>query len=346
MEISKLLDFFVSGATKIASIKYGLAAFLIVLAAAAVIEQYGAEPGALIVAVIIAFAFIFLVVILERTIKLPSRSTNIAAALVIYAVTIIFLGSLTALAGRAFLSFPRCLPLIEECGSDQGEINLELGLLNARITKIDADSTTERLQTLLGKPDRIFDVDQASYPELAAIRLKFLAYENEHVDVIAAAIDDAVLAVGIYSPDQISAEIPLLEGLGSIAPSGEEINFSDLRSWSLGVIVSYCAWMGRNTFEMIEGASASLRSICSFGSRRSVYFGSIAHDIYEDCEIVFGFYDVDENVAHCIEEGPRGTFMPIFALAFSPETNVFLEQNYADFISATDDLFLRLIKGV
>lgn len=346
MEVSKLLDVFVFGAKKIASLKYGLAAFLIVLAAATMIEQYGAEPGALIAAAIIAFAFVFLVVILERTIKLPSRSTNIAAALIIYAVTIIFVGSLSALAGRAFLSFPSCLPLIEECQTDPGETNLELGLLNARISKIDADSTTERLQTLLGKPDRIFDVDQASYPDLAALRLKFLAYENEHIDVIAATIDNTVLAAGIYSPNQISAKIPLLEGLSSITPSGEEFIYSDLRSWSLEGIFSHCRWIGSATFELIEGASATLRSICAFGSRRSVYFGSIAHSIYEDCEMEFGFYDVDKNVSHCIEDGPRGTFMPIFAMAFSPETNVFFEDNYSDFISATDDLFLRLIKGV
>lgn len=346
MEISKILDVFVSGAKKIASIKYALAAFLIVLASAAVIEQYGADLGALIAAATIAFAFVFLVVILERTIKLPSRFTNIAAAVVIYAVTIVFVGSLSALAGRAFLSFPSCLPLIEECQPSTEETSLELGLLNARIPRIGAYTTTWRLERLFGRHDRVFEVDQMSSPDLALLGFRFLAYENEHVDVIAATIEDEVLAAGIYSPRQIPAKIPLLEGLSSILPDGSELIYSDLQSWSLESIVSRCSWIGRATFEMIEGASATLRSICGFGSRRSVYFGSIAHSIYEDCDIELGFYEIDDNVMLCLEGQPHGTFMPILAMAFSPETNDFFENHYPAFISATDDLFLRLVKGV
>ncbi len=346
MEVSRLLDFFVSGAKKIASLKYALAAFLIVLAAASVIEQYGASLGAFIAAAIIAFAFVFLVVVLERTIKLPSRFTNIAAALVIYAVTIIFVGSLSALAGRAFLSFPSCLPLVEECDSSSDETNLEIGLLNARIPKVRADTTIWRLQRLFGKHDRVFEVDKDVYPDLATLGLRFLVFENDHVDVIAATIEDEVVAAGIFSPRQISAKIPLLEGMSTVTPTGDEHIYSDLDSWSLESIVSDCSWMGRATFQMIEGATATLRSICVFGSRRSVYLGSIAHSIYEDCEIKFGFYAFDENVRHCLDGQSYETFMPMFAMAFSPETNSFFDSNYDSFIFATDDVFLRLVKGV
>lgn len=239
-----------AGARNLSSLKYAGGLALITSGLLAITAFRDSSPREIAVALMVTFAFMFLLLIFHTATRINSSNLVIVpAVIIIYAISIIFIVSISLLASHAFGGVPKCLPiLVTSCERPAANLDIApIEIIDFRTEVDQSASIDDRLEAKVAVTAPIA-IANTGNPDAPIYLEKTEAHVRLDGQII---VFDSIYFTNMH-PEQYGYWLAIIESFSrKILPFGEAMNFEILHLSASGI-----TW--REFVDKLENSRADL----------------------------------------------------------------------------------------